>query len=1031
MADIVGEPIPDYVAKQIDIRQKAHGSGANGNRTPEQITYLNSRTAWVKLASGVKITSERLASEKLRSTLSNTTLAQQFILFGGTARRVGESLQTRSTLLNQDSGKYNVTARSSNSFDFGLVPMPGIESVEIKAKNRGSIREATVKLKVYDKDQFDIIDLLYLRLGYTVLLEWGDSIYLNNNGALTNMGHTLIEDQSSNGFFNFDGTHTQYVKIIEGYRRGKNGNYDGLLAKVKNFEWSFAQDGSYDVTLSLISVGDVIESLKSNITPPKVLTDFLNIQFPPEAKTKEEEEDTTQSAGTIESSAKDNIISAYMLYWKIILKLNYENGLDYVENPNEITYENESGLNPIGVFPKPSEIGESTDFFSTVQTIQDQTFVETAEEVFGEVPAGDKDICYFNYNNGEDYEIFDPGFYWRFGSFLDFIKTQCVYKNNKTNTPAFDIDTDIWSNRMIYYPYQISFDPRVCVVNGSISDYKVFPQLFPWKNENRGFAWIMSIYVSFTKIQECINSNKDEEGNVALIPLLESICTAINEALGGINNLEPIMDESTNTLRIIDDSYSKDKKQPSYALEMYGYNGSTSNFVRQIDLKTTITPEYANMVTIGATAGGYVKGTEATMFSKFNDGLIDRFKEKYIPANKTTAENPDEARDSYFQSFFNVGELSLGYKLAVIGGDISGDMSPQLMDDVIDNNKSIATEYYKYLNAKAQQANKAFAGPTLGFIPFSLGLTMDGISGIKIYNEINVDTRFLPKKYPDNLRFIIKGVNHKLSNQDWETSIETMVIPNTLDKKPSYDLLLSLVKRDSLERVISLIPFGFGEGERNRPPRSSSTTTTNTVPERGNDVEIKLEDIQTTSTTPLLEKYTRAAAIDRFGSRGRSGESGLCGGYTFRMAWFIAQKLRNKKLRRPGGNDADSPTIRENLNALGVYREGSMNPVLSGVSFETAKKQVEAITQKALYGEVVLYFATPVRQKNPSGEGRYRFHAQIFTGDAYTNGRFGKNGNKRGKWSSSWAANYGYNFVYSDWGPWTIYWFRFKDEYRK
>ena len=147
MADIVGEPIPDYVAKQIDVRQKAHGSGANGSRTPEQITYLNSRTAWVKLASGVKITSERLASEKLRSTLSNTTLAQQFILFGGTARRVGESLQTRSTLLNQESGKYNVTARSSNSFDFGLVPMPGIESVEVKAKNRGSIREATVNLK--------------------------------------------------------------------------------------------------------------------------------------------------------------------------------------------------------------------------------------------------------------------------------------------------------------------------------------------------------------------------------------------------------------------------------------------------------------------------------------------------------------------------------------------------------------------------------------------------------------------------------------------------------------------------------------------------------------------------------------------------------------------------------------------------------------------------------------------------------------------------------------------------------------------
>lgn len=1052
MADVVGQPLSSYVVNQIKVRQNVHGSGTNRTRVPEQIVYLNSRTAWVKLASGVRVLPERIAQEQFRGGLSYDTLAQQFILFGGTSRKVGDALQTRSTLLNQNSGKYNVTAQSSNDFEFGLVPMPGIESAEIKAKNRGSIREATVKLKVYDKDQFDIIDILYLRLGYTVLLEWGDSIYFDNDGELKNMGYTLIEDPSSNGFFKFEGTHTQYVKVIEGYRRGKDGNYDGLLGKVKNFEWSFAQDGSYDITLSIISVGDVIESLKSNITPPKTLTDFLNLQFPPEAKTKEEQEDVSASQGTIESSAKDNIISAYMLYWKIVLKLNYQNGLDYVENPNEITFENEIGLNPIGVFPKPSEIGGNTPPLSkeeiedriqyirqnesegnissevaeeAIRSYTERVIVEVGEEVFEGADSEDKDICYFNYNNGEDYEIFDPGFYWRFESFLNFIKTQLIPKNAKTKTPIFDIDTNRWTNRMVYYPNQISFDPRVCVVNGSMSDYKIFPQLFPWKNENRGYAWIMNIYISFVKIQECIDSNKDEEGNVALIPFLESICNAINEALGGVNNLEPIMDEGENILRIIDDSYAKDQPQQPYELELYGYKGSTSNFVRNIDLKTTITPEYATMITVGATAGGYVKGTEATMFSKFNRGLVDRFKEKYIPANSSTAENPDEARDEYFQAFFNVGELALGYKLADISGDV-GNSSPQLMDDVINSNKSIATEYYKYLNAKAQEADKSFAGPTLGFIPFSLGLTMDGISGIKIYNEINVDTRFLPKNYPDNLRFIIKGVNHKLSNQDWETSLETMVIPNTLKRKPSYDLLNSLITQDILNRILEQIPFQSTTGTTptggGTPPRNSTTY----IPQAGNDVTIKI-DTTPTSNTPLLEKYTKQVATEVFGRNGRSGKSAQCGGYTFRVARKIAEKLLNKKLPAPGGNDADSQKIRTNLNNLGVYREGSLNPVLSGVSLKTARAQVEEITKKALYGEVVLYFATPVRQKQPSGKGRYRFHAQIFTGNKYSNG----GGKYRGKWSASWAGNYGTNFVYSDHSPWTIYWFRFKDEYRK
>jgi hypothetical protein len=55
MPNIIGEPFPDYVNGQINIRQAAHGSGINTFRTPDQLTYLNSKTAWVKLASSVKI----------------------------------------------------------------------------------------------------------------------------------------------------------------------------------------------------------------------------------------------------------------------------------------------------------------------------------------------------------------------------------------------------------------------------------------------------------------------------------------------------------------------------------------------------------------------------------------------------------------------------------------------------------------------------------------------------------------------------------------------------------------------------------------------------------------------------------------------------------------------------------------------------------------------------------------------------------------------------------------------------------------
>ena len=54
---------------------------------------------------------------------------------------------------------------------------------------------------------------------------------------------------------------------------------------------------------------------------------------------------------------------------------------------------------------------------------------------------------------------------------------------------------------------------------------------------------------------------------------------------------------------------------------------------------------------------------------------------------------------------------------------------------------------------------------------------MDGLAGIKIYNVLHIDTRFLPKAYGESLNFIVTGVTHDIKDNDWETNIETTVIP--------------------------------------------------------------------------------------------------------------------------------------------------------------------------------------------------------------------------------------------------------------
>ena len=161
MPNIIGEPFKPYVSKQITQRQKVHGSGTEGtHRTPEQLTYLNSKTAWVKLASGIKIGS-KFPQETGIKTSSWATLAKQYVLFSGLSNLKDGKLNPRTNVYGQGTGIYDVNLGGNNSSEFGMVPMPGITDAEIKCVNRGSIRTATVNFKCYSPEQFRILDILY------------------------------------------------------------------------------------------------------------------------------------------------------------------------------------------------------------------------------------------------------------------------------------------------------------------------------------------------------------------------------------------------------------------------------------------------------------------------------------------------------------------------------------------------------------------------------------------------------------------------------------------------------------------------------------------------------------------------------------------------------------------------------------------------------------------------------------------------------------------------------------------------------
>jgi len=335
-------------------------------------------------------------------------------------------------------------------------------------------------------------------------------------------------------------------------------------------------------------------------------------------------------------------------------------------------------------------------------------------------------------------------YYIRFGALLEYIEKNIIIKiKNKDTDPIFKIDTSEWNTYMYSLPNQISLDPRVCIVRnnqievGKSKKSSAFTKLNYFKlvdngSKNDNVAYTLNIYLNFDFVQECLKA--DDKGNVSVYQLISNICTGLNKALGGINNLEPIIDESSNTLKIIDTTpipgYSAADNGPGYKLQIYGYdklgNNYISNFVRKVDLKTAITPEYATMITVGATAGGYVKGVEATAFSKWNTGLTDRFKEEFLPTPNVDVIDENEADINYIQTFIIDG-FANRYGLTYFGEN------KKLSDNIIEKNISVVTEYYKWLIAKNAEG-KSISGGTVG---------------------------------------------HRLNGNDWETSIEATVMPKT------------------------------------------------------------------------------------------------------------------------------------------------------------------------------------------------------------------------------------------------------------
>ena len=807
MGKVIGENFDDFVKDQIKVRQEKLGITEYNN---DLLTYTTSKDSYIRLSSAVDISQEKYAeldNIPLSRFPKGNSLAENYVLFGG-ANNVTKSSKPKGGLISTYTD--SILANASYGFDsiaeYGLVPLPGVTSFNIKPKNNGSIVEGEIKIKCYNILQFNHIEALYLRLGYTLLLEWGHTIYFDNKGKL----ETQVTDNTDRVLKYFLGTatkefndeqnftgpqpenfiptpdpQTKVLNLIKSARKSSSGNYDAIIGRVKNFEWTVTPEGEYEISISVLSPGSITESLSiSTVLPNKKVN---------------QEIDSSEPIDPIESTSIGKILSSFR---KVLSEDRSAIGRAY----NKATG---AGANPKSELGELIEVRKTSpikyQYFYTTEPLTNKNITDlTGLEVTPFISPIDQSLIPKREILRIDPDDLEPQeedgtssslYYIKFGALLRIIQNfLLLYNTSQNNAPIVAIDYSYNDNKCFIPSKDIfSSDPRVCIIPSRFSENlnkpnsvknnspveldKAFNTALGTEfQNNKEYSYnFMHIFLSIDNLFSILKNNINSSGDLALIDFLTAICTGINTSLSNTTEFAPFIDTDTNVLHITNkrnsDPIIEDQQPPSkFQIGFLHNNGSqglmgieNGSFVKDISIKSTIPPNFATQISIGAQANK--AENEPNAFSNWNTGYTDRiFLDKQLPKSPTSAEEK-EAVD-IAKKFENTTNNTI--EAAYLNSQF------KFNEDLFKLSTDV-NQYFKIKTTKNIKENEGFTAPIM--IPISLSLTLDGLSGMKIFQKYTITDSFLPQSYRDNIEFIIKGINHTIDSNGWVTNLEGQFIP--------------------------------------------------------------------------------------------------------------------------------------------------------------------------------------------------------------------------------------------------------------
>jgi hypothetical protein len=702
-------PINKPIADQIDVRQNIMAGNVTNQHARN--TYLN-KACVVKLIPLVKDTS-------LQPTNYNDFIFDNFTL--------------KDNFFNSRDFKYN-----------DKVEKPFIQNIEITSRsgnNYGATRTGKLTLIIPTKNQFNSIER-YFRIGTAFLLEWGWGTYVDNNGSVESI--SFVEENKYNGE---EVDEVALENAILKQREDNKGNYDGGIFFITNFTTNIQNnttDYYYELTLNLVSKGDILNSLEPN-TPPVI--------------------DPDSESSTPDDKIKNNRLINYLdNLEKNIAIANIENLLNTAARTSLQRLLTEEGTTQTGTIDTPSDLSvlNPNDNFIKIEGIKTTEYRARAAGGTAVVEAIPITIS-------ESKSYVKLRFILNLLSALVENSSEYVEQDQTYGLPLYYCTLEPSTPNPTFYkwkwePYNhfASFNPERVVLphyllRDPITVSSIQRFLLKEKDSDRFKIGGILVRTKFLidEISNLIKDNKFSFNNILDLILRETNQWTDNEL-----NLIKYDIDGTNRYTITSLKSTDDLNENiSPKLKLYG----KGSIVEQVDIDTVISNELSSQVAImmnGST--NYKIDPMATSLLKFNTGIKSRLKRSEVTPNRR---NPG----GYLGAIKTIHERNHRFLL-----ENSVDVPPY--QDSLDQFRKFKQDY-----SDAIVENSAYDGiQGTPLFPIKIRTTLPGISGIVIGNKLKIEDVRLPDIYTSNkVYYVVTNQQSKIENRYWQTFLDLSPQINT------------------------------------------------------------------------------------------------------------------------------------------------------------------------------------------------------------------------------------------------------------